>query len=124
MALSQINEQGKTLMFSEAGNWDMLVGTFRMDRPFSFCSRDGTWGAGKSPYAGQYVYAGPHAHKRVRDGKTGVGSDCHYPDGLTTYVAPDGSAKSVDFRSRILERAQLPDGRLVYVRFWPDGISN
>jgi prepilin-type N-terminal cleavage/methylation domain-containing protein len=123
LTLSQINEQGKTLMFSEAGNWDMLMGTFRMDRPLSFCSRDGTWGAGKSPYAGQYVFAGPHARKLPRDNKTGVGSTCEYPDGYTTYVAPDGSAKTVDFRSKILERAMLPDGREVFVRFWPDGLG-
>jgi prepilin-type N-terminal cleavage/methylation domain-containing protein len=120
--LSSIDNASDELLFTEAGNWDMLVGTYDTSQPFSFCSVNGTWGPGMSPYAGQYVYAGPHAHKRPQSGYSGVGDGCRVPDGQTTFVAADGSAHAMDFRGRILERVARPDGLYVFKRFWPQGL--
>jgi hypothetical protein len=108
-------------MISEAGGWDMLVGVYGSTNPFTFCSTQGTWGSGWTPYDGQDVFAGPHAHKNVKNGRSGVNSACLLPDGMTTYVATDGSAKAADFRGRVMSVGTLPDGSLAFKNFWPQG---
>jgi prepilin-type N-terminal cleavage/methylation domain-containing protein len=119
LAQSQVNNVSDNVLVAESGNWDMLMGVYGASQPFTFCAQNGTWGPGWSPHAGQYVYAGPHARKRTKDGLSGIGGRCLYPDGMSSYVAVDGSAKAVDFRTKMLERIQLADGSWVFKRFWP-----
>ncbi|MFX9193265.1 hypothetical protein ABTN81_20095, partial [Acinetobacter baumannii] len=55
-------------------------------------------------FAGRSVYAGPHARKAAKS-STGFGLNkdgLPYPDGRTTYVAADTSAKSVDWKGQLI----------------------
>jgi prepilin-type N-terminal cleavage/methylation domain-containing protein len=118
---SGIENISDNVMISEAGSWDYLVGVYGSSNPFTFCGGDGVWGPVWSAFAGKNVYAGPTTLTRPKNGRNGVATDCLIPDGMTTYVATDGSAKAVDFRGRILERVQRSDGTWVFKRFWSAG---
>lgn len=108
-----------TVMISEAGNWDMWVGAFADSNPFTFCGTwgDGVWGA----YGGQYSFAGPTATTRPKSAQRSGIAGCFIPDGATTYVSADGSARNQDFRGRVMEKRQLSDGTWALVKFWPQG---
>ncbi len=113
---TQIENVSNMVMLSESANWDMwwTVG----DYAFKNCVR-WTPEATYSSYGTQWGFAGPHAMKRAIDGRRGVNAACLIPNGMTTYVATDGSAKAVDFRGRIMERKLLADGTYIFVRLWP-----
>lgn len=118
---SSIDNISDNVMISESGSWDYLVGVYGSATPFQFCGGDGVWGTGWSQWAGKNVFAGPTTLTRTTNGASGVATGCLIPNGMTTYVATDGSAKAVDFRGRILERVQRSDGVFVFKRFWPAG---
>lgn len=58
---------------------------------------------------------GPHARK---SSKVPTTSGCYYGDGRTTYVATDGSAKSVDYRGRVFGKKALGLNWVLPI-FWP-----
>lgn len=118
---SSIDNISDNVMISESGSWDYLVGVYGSSNPFQFCGTNGVWGPTWSQWSPNSVFAGPTTLTRVKDGRSGVASQCLIPDGMTTYVATDGSAKAVDFRGRILERVQRGDGVFVFKRFWAAG---
>jgi prepilin-type N-terminal cleavage/methylation domain-containing protein len=123
VAQSQIANISDVVMVTEAGSWDMLMGIYGDEQPFSFCGNNGVWNSSMSAYPGSFVYAGPFARKTPVNNRTGVGSVCQFPQGRTTYVATDGSARSSDFRGRILEQAQRADGAWVFKRFWHEEVQ-
>jgi prepilin-type N-terminal cleavage/methylation domain-containing protein len=107
----EIENISNVIMASEAGNWDMWWTIFDQGYQLGWCS---SWGAGWSATPKLDVF-GPHARKRSKVSSTG----CRYPNGLTIYVATDGSAKAVDYRGAILSRAQRADGSWIHPRMWP-----
>jgi prepilin-type N-terminal cleavage/methylation domain-containing protein len=111
-----IADVANTVLVSESGEFDYWVGVFGSTTPFVFCSN---WGAGWSGWSGSTI-SGPSTTTRAKNGASGV-AGCVYPDGMSTYVAADGSAKAQDFRGRVMERMQLSDGTWAFKRFWPNG---
>lgn len=67
---------------------------------------------------------GPHARKRP-DAAGGNGSymggSCYYPNGMATFVAADGSAKSMNLRRVYEMRTPTGSTNRVFYRFWPQG---
>lgn len=114
-----VNNPSGTIMISESSNWDMMVGVYDSGTPFVFC---GGWGAGEwSAWpAPAWGIAGPTATTRTINGATGVGN-CAYPNGRTTWVAVDTSARSSDNRGDVMKKIQLADGTFAFERFWPEG---
>jgi hypothetical protein len=78
-----------------------------------------TWVPAEWQQPGAPTITGPHALKRSKVPNTG----CRYPDGMTTYVAMDGSAKAVDYRGQVFGRKQLSDGTWVLPLMWPGAIN-
>ncbi|OJU63106.1 MAG: hypothetical protein BGO01_00120 [Armatimonadetes bacterium 55-13] len=118
LSQTSIAEVSNTVLISEAGNWDYLVGVYGSTTPFVFC---GGWGTAASAWpAPSWAIAGPTTTTRPLGGRKGVGN-CEYPNGMTTYVAADGSAKAQDFRGKVMEKVQLSDGTWAFKKFWPAG---
>lgn len=122
--LSGIGNPSDMVMISEAANWDLWwsFGTGGESYAFGFCVR-WTPEANFSSYGTKWGYAGPTAYKRPNpSSRRGIDVGCFIPNGLTTYVATDGSAKALDFRGKMLQRSQV--GTVwVLNRFWPDGVN-
>lgn len=116
LSQTQISDISNSILISESGQFDMWVGVYGSTTPFVFC---GAW-SGTANVWGGYVISGPSATTRALNGATGV-NGCAYPNGMSTYVAADGSAKSQDFRGKVMERMQLSDGTMAFKRFWPNG---
>ncbi len=118
-SLSQtaVADISNTVLISESGQFDMWVGVYGSTTPFVFC---GAWGGAANVWGGG-VISGPTATTRTIGSATGVHGSCAYPNGMTTYVAADGSAKAQDFRGKVMERMQLSDGTWAFKRFWPNG---
>jgi prepilin-type N-terminal cleavage/methylation domain-containing protein len=114
LSQSQIENVSQVILVSEAGNHDMFWGAVMPGREMQQCS---SWGPAYSAYNG-LSYNGPHARKNPVANKSGIAPACNYPDGITTYVATDGSAKAVSFRGKLIERKQLSDGTWVLARMW------
>jgi len=101
------------MMVGQASNWDYWYATI----PFSTYSTGIQcywWGTGWTQ-PGNSLVTGPHARKRSKVAQ----SNCNVPDGLTIYVAADGSAKAKDYRGVILGRKQLSDGSWIHPLMWP-----
>lgn len=113
---SEIANVSDNVLISEAGNWDYLVGVYGSTAPFSFCAK--VWGDNN---LNPGTYAGPSTTTRTVKGMSGLTSTCYIPNGRTTYVATDGSAKSLDFRGKLMEVMTLSDGTKAFKRFWPRG---
>jgi prepilin-type N-terminal cleavage/methylation domain-containing protein len=123
LSQTQIENISEYVMIAESGNWDMLVGVYGSTSPFGFCAGAPTWGASWSvPGKSGWNFAGPHARKNPVGDRSGFSAGCAYPNGGTTYVATDGSAKAVDFRGRLMEVVTRGDGTKVFKRFWPEGL--
>jgi prepilin-type N-terminal cleavage/methylation domain-containing protein len=103
------------IMISESGAWDYFLGPYDSTTPFDFC---GNWDSPYTEYA--TVYSGPTATTQTIDDDNGLDT-CAYPQGRTTYVAADGSAKSADFRGNVMAVITLSDGSRAFKRFWPAG---
>lgn len=112
LSQTQIENIGNTIMVAESGNFDMWWGVFGQGFQMGWCSN---WGAGWTQSGIQEIF-GPHARRRSRVANTG----CRFPNGLTTYVATDSSAKAVDYRGQILGRQLSADGvNFIHPRMWP-----
>lgn len=122
-SLSQtaIADVSNTVLVSEAGNWDYWIGVFGYpnQRPFVFCGGWNPAAASAWPSPGWGI-ASATTTTRPLGGRKGVGN-CEYPNGMTTYVAADGSAKAQDFRGKVMEKMQLSDGTMAFKRYWPAG---
>ncbi|RYG22138.1 prepilin-type N-terminal cleavage/methylation domain-containing protein [bacterium] len=100
-------------LVGEAGNWDMWYGIYGQDyaNP-GWCAG---WG-GDAGVPGIATIFGPHARKNPQGGMSG----CIRPNGKTTYVAADSSAKNKDYRGQILGgRATRSDGVNVSLYMFP-----
>ena len=113
---TSIADVANTVLISESGEFDYWVGIYGSTTPFVFCAN---WGPGWSHW-GASVISGPSTTTRALNGASGV-AGCAYPNGMTTYMAADGSAKAQDFRGRVMEKMQLSDGTWAFKRFWPSG---
>jgi prepilin-type N-terminal cleavage/methylation domain-containing protein len=111
LSQSSIENVSNVIMVSEANNWDMWFGVFGQGYQMGWCSN---WGSGWSQPGVADIF-GPEARKHSKVAATG----CRYPNGMTTYVATDGSAKSADYRGRVLGRVQRGDGTWVHPLMWP-----
>jgi prepilin-type N-terminal cleavage/methylation domain-containing protein len=79
-------------------------------------------------YGNQFAYCGAHSRKRPirchggNNGLGGIQSICQgalpWPDGLTTYVATDGSAKAVPWRGGMTAPVDLGGGIVGMRRWW------
>ncbi|HSH96516.1 MAG TPA: hypothetical protein VK968_20370, partial [Roseimicrobium sp.] len=110
LSQSQIDAISDVIMISESGNWDNWWGIYAKDTQMGFCAN---WGPGWSAPGKSDIF-GPHARKRSKVPQEG----CRYPNGMTIYVATDGSAKALDYRGKILERTQRADGTWILKRMW------
>ncbi len=122
---SQVGAPSRTLMVAESQNWDMwwsVGGQINTDLSFKYCVK---WAPEKqwSSYPGYYGYAGPGAYRRPVPKKSGIspGNSCYIPDGYTTWVATDGSAKYSNFRGEMLKHEEVAPGVRAFVHFWPAG---
>jgi prepilin-type N-terminal cleavage/methylation domain-containing protein len=120
---SAVENISDNVMVAESGSWDFLVGVKGSTAPFTFCEQFGGWeSADWTPHGSNLVFAGPAALKNVVGGRNGLSSTCLIPDGMTTFAATDGSAKSMSVRGKLFERVQRSDGSYVFKRFWPAGL--
>jgi hypothetical protein len=103
------------VLISEAANWDYFAGMAALTDPFDHCENVPTGYYPETP-----EYAGPTTTTQPIDGNSGMGN-CHYPQGRSTYVAADGSARSGDFGGDIMKVVTLSDGTYAFKRFWAPG---
>jgi len=114
LSSSAVARPSNQWMIGEAGNWDMLWGVY--GDALGYCGGWGSWTA----IPNDWDLAGPHARKRSQY-HTGFDPGCYWADGMTTYVATDGSAKAPNYRGFILANTiTLPNGALALSVFWPD----
>lgn len=100
----------------EAGNWDMWWGV--TGSAFGNCY---SWGPGWDVIDNNWSINGPHSRKRASGGATGLNPSCLWPNGMTIYVAADGSAKAPSYRGYIMNKTtdDLGDGTFGLKVFWP-----
>jgi prepilin-type N-terminal cleavage/methylation domain-containing protein len=117
---SQIENITDQIMIAESTSYDMawgrnaVVGAGQIG---IFCG--GAYAATQMAYPGSVVVGGPTARKRPI-GSDGI-SGCIYQRGQTTFVATDGSAKSVDYRGKVYERVTTGGGKVVFKRMYSPG---
>lgn len=89
-----------------------------------------SWSPGTyTPWGITYTYCGSHSRKRFakchgsNNGNGGIESICTgnlpWPDGFTTYVATDGSAKAINWRGGMIKPVDLGNGVIGMQRWWP-----
>lgn len=104
MSTTSINDPSNTVLIIEGGLWDGGAG-FLPKTPFNYSFSTGTWqDQTLDVYAGRSMYCGPHARKTPKS-NTGFGlnsAGLPYPDGRTTFVAADSSAKNVDWKGQLI----------------------
>ncbi len=126
LSQTQIENISNQVMISEAGNWDMWWGIFASANPLRIC---GGWRPESPWMVGSYLwsYGGPHARKNPRTNSTtqgdatGFAKGCAQPNGMSTFVAADGSAKAKDWRGNLTKSARSADGTYYMEAFWPSG---
>lgn len=136
LTAGQIGAPSDMVMMVESSNWNMWMGFAPEQRIFNFWFRWTT--ASNNIWGNNFAYAGAHARKRkqrcsgggddpsVNDPAgpfcTGQGASATlpWPDGQSTYVATDSSAKAVNWRGGITERLDLGGGAIALKRFWPN----
>lgn len=125
MTLGQIADPSSTVLVTEGGLWDGGAGMLA-DRPFNYNFPGGTFSdQSLNVFSGRSVYTGPHARKSpASNSGFGLSKDGFpYPDGRTTYVAADGSARSVDWKGQLINET-VPTGFGSFRaprRFWAQG---
>ncbi len=93
---SSIEDVSTTALITEGGNWDGWFSLF--DNPMGVCVR---WVPDVyNSNNGGFLF-GITATTRYKNSRSGLynSTTCLLPDGLTTYVRTDSSAKAVDFRT-------------------------
>jgi prepilin-type N-terminal cleavage/methylation domain-containing protein len=116
---TQIENVSGTVMVAEGGMWDLWTGSLDgINHPLAYGVKwtpEAQYNLGGST---EYLMAGPHARKRAVDNRTGLRlAICN---GISTYVATDGSAKSINYRGRLMEVAFVGT-QPVLRNFWPAG---
>jgi len=116
---TQIENVSGTVMVAEGGMWDLWTASLDgVNHPLAYGVR---WEPTAQYNLGgnsDYVMAGPHARKRAVDNRTGLRlAICN---GISTYVATDGSAKSINYRGRLMEVAFVGT-QPVLRNFYPAG---
>lgn len=121
LSQTQIENISEVIMSSEGAAWDYWWGVVGTLPPLRFCAQ---WiPSDANAYGARWYFAGPHSQKRATNGLNGSHpTSCATPNGLSTYVATDGSAKAIPFRGKIIERSLMSDGTYVLRRFWTQSI--
>jgi prepilin-type N-terminal cleavage/methylation domain-containing protein len=117
LSQSSVENVSEMVMVSEANNWDMWLGVIPNAQTNNIPSGCWIWTGGFGQ-PGASGTPGPHARKRTRNPLQG----CFFSNGLTIYVAVDGSAKSADYRGRIIGRRAHSAGYNVHPLMWPKGL--
>lgn len=121
-AESAIGSPGDMVLAVESFNWDLWWSI--VPEPMNYCVY---WvGAASIVPNPTWTFSGPGAFKGNKAGEQGMSRSCNnniVPKGITTYVAVDGSAKSVDYRGKLFRVQQLPSGVYVHPHFWPEGTN-
>ncbi|MBS1706358.1 MAG: hypothetical protein JST40_10815 [Armatimonadetes bacterium] len=120
--LHEIAEPSRMIAIAESANWDLWwsFGDGYSSYALRYCVR---WHYSDltNSYGDQWGIAGPTASQRTVKGRSGIGTDCRYPHGLTMVTGADGSAKLLDWRRELFKYQQLEDGTFVHPWFWPRG---
>jgi prepilin-type N-terminal cleavage/methylation domain-containing protein len=133
LSQTQIQNISDVVMITEANGPDMSWGLLPLGSggigPMNYWL---SWSPGNiTPYGnGYFTYCGAHSRKNpqkchgANNGAGGIQSICTgalpWPDGLTTYVATDGSAKAVPWRGKMTEPIDAGGGTTAIKRFWPN----
>jgi len=131
LSQTQVNNVADVIMVTEASNPDMLWALIPFSASVGPMNYWVSWSpAGFTPWDTMFTYMGPHARKRPNpcnggnNGNGGIQSICQgnlpWPDGLTTYVACDGSAKAKPWRGGITKSDTLADGTTALHVLWPN----
>ncbi len=116
---TQIENVSGTVMVAEGGMWDLWTASLDgINHPLAY----GVQWTPTAQYnlggSSEFLMAGPHARKRAVDNRTGLRlAICN---GISTYVATDGSAKSINYRGRLMEVAFVGT-QPVLRNFYPAG---
>lgn len=122
LSQSSVENISENVMMSESTRWDMMFGNsgrasvglyggcpgFNTGDPARVC----LFG---SPYA---IWSGPNATKNARVTAVLATAPGYYPNGLSTYVALDGSAHQGDWLNDMMGFVQRGDGKFVSTHFW------
>lgn len=118
MSQSAVDRVSDTILVADAGAYDMgLISGNPTVSNGALCFAPYT-ANGTAQWSGS-IYAGPWARKTVSGGYNG-GKACSYDAGQrgsTTFVAVDGSARSMDLKGRIYEKG-TSGGNPVLSRMW------
>jgi len=125
-SLSQTNIENisDVIMMAEATSYDFNMGRNTNSGAGTlgvFCQSGNSYALTQSAYGVTTIIGTPTARKSASAGADGL-SGCAYPKGMTTMAATDGSAKAVDYRGRIFERATTSAGIVVVKRMWTGGL--
>jgi prepilin-type N-terminal cleavage/methylation domain-containing protein len=113
---SNVADVAGMILTSEAGNWDMgFTLVPGVGNEMGWCV---TW-LGGAEQPGKLSITGPHARKNSLVALTG----CLYPNGMTNLTGVDGHAKALDYRGKVLGRAQRPNGTWVHPMMHPGGVN-
>ncbi len=121
---SSVDRVSDTIMVADAGAYDMgLISGAPAVSNGALCFTPYT-ANGTGQWTGT-IYAGPWARKTVSGGYNG-GKTCTYETGQhgsSTFVAVDGSARSMDLKGRIYEKG-TSGGNPVVSRMWVGSLDN
>lgn len=120
LSTSSVNNPSDQIMVTEAGGWDMTWG-FITDMPMNSYFSGGLWKDTTMNVTSGLNYCGPHARKGAKNSGYGGTPTLPYPDGMTTYVAVDGSAKAKSWKGGVIERLELSNGMVALKHLWPAG---
>jgi prepilin-type N-terminal cleavage/methylation domain-containing protein len=102
LSFTSIEDISTTALIVEGNNFDAWWSLTGSADPLRSCIR---WTpAAANITGGNYAYAGPTTSTRATNGLNGYNgttAGCSIPQGMTTYVRTDSSAKAVDFRSNM-----------------------
>jgi prepilin-type N-terminal cleavage/methylation domain-containing protein len=124
LSQTQVNDISNMMLVTEASgpdmNWSWLPSPTTGSGPMNYWL---TWLGTPNVFPwgnGYYAYCGPHSRKAEiycnggNNGSGGIQSICQgnlpWPDGQTTYVATDGSAKSRPWRGGVTGTVAVNDG--------------
>jgi len=116
---TQIENVSGTVMVAEGGMWDLWTASLDgINHPLAYgvqWTPTAQYNLGGST---EFLMAGPHSRKRAVENRTGLRlAICN---GISTYVATDGSAKSINYRGRLMEVAFVGT-QPVLRNFYPAG---
>lgn len=131
MTTTSVSNPSDTIMIAEGGMWDFGWGFVGASNPMNYFWTAGTWvNAALNVFSGTN-YIGPHGRKgkikcsggddpKGADGFPSCDGTLPWVDGSTTFVATDGSAKSVKWRGGITGGTDLGGGAFALKHLWPN----